>query len=126
MRKFTKRISIIMLPVFVCAALVSCTPSQVSTAKATIAQAGFYVDMAEALIRVASTQFANNPLVAASLGATAQALATVRKAMDVAVSGLDKDQAALRAALVSLAIEVFSLAKAIRDAQAAAKTASNP
>jgi len=126
MRKYIGRISILMLPLFVCASLVSCTPSQVSTAKATMVQAGFYVDMAEALIRVASSQFASNPLVAASLGATAQALATVRKAMDVAVSGLDKDQAALRAALVSLAIEVFSLAKAIRDAQAAAKAAAKP
>lgn len=126
MRKYLRGIAAFIMPVFLCGMIVSCTPSQVNTAKNVMTQASFYVDMAEALIRVASTQFPDKPKVKAALEATAQSLVTAKKAMDVAKSGLDKDQAALKSAVMALIVEVFALAKAIKEAESAKKSTAPP
>ena len=120
MRKYLKGIAAVMLPLFACGYIVSCTPTQLNTAKNVVAHAEFYVDLAEALVKVAAT-FVDKEDVKAALEATVQALATVKKLAAVAKSGLDKDEEALKAAVIELAIEVFVLAQAIKKAQSAKK-----
>ena len=119
MRKHLKKVSLVALPIFMVGMLFSCTPGQVNTANNIMQQADFYVSMAEALVQVAALQYTDKPKVQAALRATVVSLGVVKKAMKVVSSGLDKDQDALKAAVVLLVIEVFALAKAIKDAQVA-------
>jgi hypothetical protein len=117
MRKYLKNISVLVLPIFMFGMLVSCTEARVNTAKNVMTQADFYMDMAEALVKVATTQFPNNQKVTAALKATAQALSVVKNAMSVAKNGLDKDNTALKATVVALIVEVFVLFNAIKEAK---------
>jgi len=126
MRKHLKKVSLVVLPMFMLGMLFACNPSQVSTAKNVMLQAEFYVDMAEALVQVAASQYTNKPKVQTALRATVVALGVVKKTMKAAASGLDKDQAALKSAVVALVIEVFALAKAIKDASAANSGTASP
>lgn len=117
MRKHLRKISIITLAAFMLGSTISCDPKQVSTAKDVLQQATFYVDLANALIKVAQAQYINNQDVYSALKATEAALYVVKSAMSVADSGLDKDLEALKLAIVELAIQVFVLAKAIKEAK---------
>lgn len=124
MRKHLKKVSLLFLPVFACGMMLSCTPEQVASAKNAMVQADFYVDMAEALVKVATTQYVSKPEVQKALIATSQALSTVKAAMKAVNAGLDNDGSKLKAAVVALVVEVFALAKAIQDARAAAAATS--
>jgi len=119
MRKHLKKMSVVLLPLFLFGSLTACTPTQVSTAQNVMHQAEFYVDMADALVKVAIAKYSDNPKVRTALVATSASLQTVKRAMQVAGSGLAQDQEALRAAVVSLVVEVFNLAQAIKEAQSA-------
>ena len=118
MRRHLKKISLMAMPLFFVGTMFACTPGQVNTANNVMQQADFYVGMAEALVQVAALQYEANPPVQTALRATLVSLGVVKKAMVAAQAGLSKDQAALKAAVVMLVIEVFALAKAIKDAQA--------
>jgi len=122
MRKHLKKVSMVMVPVFMMGMLFACNAKQVNTAKNIIQQADFYVDMANALVQVAATQFADKPDVQKALQATVAALGVVRAAMSAASVGLDKDYSKLKAAVIGLVIEVFALSKAIKDARASSTT----
>ena len=123
MRQFKRAIAAFILPFFMVGmmSMTACDPDQVNTAKNVITQANFYIDIAEGLIKVASNEFASKPKVKTAMDATAQALVTVKAALVAAQKGLDKDNVALKAAIITLAVEVFALTKAINEAKDAAK-----
>lgn len=121
MIKFKRITATFIIPVFFLGVLFSCQPNQVNTAKNVMQQSEFYIQLAEQLITVASTQFSTNVKVKTALTATKQALAVVRSALATASSGLDKDMQALQSAIVSLAVEVFGLVNAINEAKKANK-----
>jgi hypothetical protein len=123
MRNYVKYVAMVVLPVFMLG-VTGCNQSQINSAKNVLHQAEFYVDMAEALVRVANAQFADKPKVQTALTATVAALGVVKKAMKTAESGLSKDYESLKAAVVTLVVEVFALAKAIKEAEAANKASS--
>lgn len=117
-------IASILIPAFVAATVVGCTPTQTTVAKSTFTKVAFYVDLATQLIKVAETNYASDQKVQTALAATRSALLTVSTLMGTLEAGVEKDESKLSVALVALVSSVFSLMSAIKAAQAASATSA--